>query len=209
MSHSETGFLQAVQELKSCLRSGNGLGAEDKYSAIWHTYVQFAGIYDRLRAGFLLYSIKSCVRFRGRTDSLEILETMRPQTLYELGLELLYSMRRTGPSPDTSGQEQEFQQIKTYILLHINDPQLTLSSVCRTYHISQAKLNKLFGKYEGQRPLDFVHLNRLRSAKQLLRQGMCVSQAAARVGYNGGKALNRVFKHYEGMTPGAYKSLAP
>ena len=58
----------------------------------------------------------------------------------------------------------------------------------------------------GEKVLDYINRIRLQEAKQLLQKcEINIEEVARKTGFNNSIALIRVFKKYEGITPGKYK----
>ena len=78
----------------------------------------------------------------------------------------------------------------------------------RKFAISVSYLSRTYKKITSIGVLDNIHMVRIARAKELLDNGVNVSEASARVGYQESRALIRAFKRYEGITPGQYQEMA-
>lgn len=187
--------------------------AIELYRKIWHAFIARTDLevnWDRLKAGYLIYSIMAFASHRNVGKSISSEEIAEDSdVLYEQGAHLIMCLEaetaQGGDDEDAPGAR--FHEIRAYILAHLHDQQLTLGTVSSHFQLSQSMLNKMFLKYESQKPLEFIHRSRISEAKRLLKEGMTGREVAAAVGYTRGKALSCAFKRYEGITPGEYKKL--
>ena len=94
-----------------------------------------------------------------------------------------------------------------YIRQNYNDSELNVNSLADNLHISSSYLSKLFIEQTGQRLLDFINQTRIQQAKVLLQQNVVVQEVASLVGLRTSANLIRLFKKYEGVTPGEYREM--
>jgi YesN/AraC family two-component response regulator len=67
-------------------------------------------------------------------------------------------------------------------------------------------LSRSYKKFRGINLLDYIHKIRIEKAK-LIINSTNLKDVAQQVGYYESKALIRVFKKYEGVTPGRFKKI--
>lgn len=70
-------------------------------------------------------------------------------------------------------------------------------------HMSRATFFKRFSRIAGTSPSQFLAQIRMKLATQLIEDGMSLSRAAEKVGYQSDAAFSRAFKKITGMLPGA------
>ncbi|MDC7126747.1 MAG: AraC family transcriptional regulator, partial [Spirochaetales bacterium] len=97
-----------------------------------------------------------------------------------------------------------FENTMTYIEKHYNDPEINVSAIADHFDINSAYYARVFKKYTGISPLDYIHKLRMKSAKELMGKGLSVKDAASIVGYGNPLTMSRAFKRYEGLTPGSF-----
>nr|WP_246238994.1 helix-turn-helix transcriptional regulator [Paenibacillus anseongense] len=69
-------------------------------------------------------------------------------------------------------------------------------------------LSKLFREQTGEGLLDYINKVRIVKAKELIEnQNITLNEIASLVGFSDVNALIRIFKKYEGVTPGKYKEM--
>jgi AraC-like DNA-binding protein len=110
---------------------------------------------------------------------------------------------------ETSEKSEEpewLQRVEKYTREHYVDSDINISLVADKFHISLSHLGRTFKKYRGVNMLDYIHELRIKRAKELMNQGVSVTDCAAEIGYVDAKSFIRAFKRCEGITPGQYKS---
>ena len=91
-----------------------------------------------------------------------------------------------------------------YIDEHFRDSGLNVAAVAAAQGISDSYLTRLFRSYMDCNVLEYIQRKRVEEAKELLRTES-IKDTAQMVGLWDTQALIRLFKKYEGVTPGAYK----
>ncbi len=85
---------------------------------------------------------------------------------------------------------------------------LNLAVIAEELGVSSGYLSRFFKEQHGEGLLDALNQVRLKKAKELLAEGKrTVAEIAETVGYYNSNAFIRVFKKYEGVTPGQYKGM--
>jgi AraC-like DNA-binding protein len=87
---------------------------------------------------------------------------------------------------------------------HYVEP-VCLSSLAAVACVSKFHLVRLFNATLGITPHRYQVLLRLSSAKAMLREGVCITEAAHGVGFSDNSHLNRSFRSVLGMTPTQYQ----
>jgi len=90
-------------------------------------------------------------------------------------------------------------------LLHARlDASLSLDELSRATQLDKFTLLRAFSRELGITPHAYLMQLRMSRACQLIAQGSRLADVALAVGYSEQSALNRVFKHLVGVTPGEY-----
>lgn len=98
--------------------------------------------------------------------------------------------------------------IAEYIKENYNNVNLGLSMIAEYFEITPTYVSRIFKEQMGEGILDYISKIRLEKAKQLLKEGECnIAMVSEKVGYTQSRALIRLFKKYEGVTPGKYKEI--
>lgn|GEM_PF-739147 len=95
---------------------------------------------------------------------------------------------------------------KEYIGGHFEDSSLSLMQVSEHVGISAPYLSKLFAEYVGESFSEYLNLQRVSLAKQLLEKTkLSAEEIGYQCGFNSRQSFNRVFKKHTGGTPGQYR----
>ncbi|HTG71174.1 MAG TPA: helix-turn-helix domain-containing protein [Candidatus Udaeobacter sp.] len=101
------------------------------------------------------------------------------------------------------------EKVKRFINEHIGEQSLTREEVANFVYLNPDYLNRVFKKEEGMSISDYVQLQRIEYAKQLLtRSEYSVSDIAVQSGYSNLSYFSTLFKKMTGMNPGDYRKLA-
>lgn len=96
-------------------------------------------------------------------------------------------------------------QLKSHIKSHLADS-LNISSLCRQFYLSRTKLYKISKQSFGMGISDYICLERMKKAKELLCTAeLPVSQIAEAVGISDTNYFIRLFKKHNGTTPLKYR----
>ncbi|WP_245583053.1 AraC family transcriptional regulator [Paenibacillus daejeonensis] len=100
------------------------------------------------------------------------------------------------------------ERMKTYINEQYANPMLSLAYIAEQFQITPQYLSSFFKKNSGVTLSDYLAQVRLRHAKRLLEeQDHTIGKIAEEVGYSSDIGFIRMFKKYEGITPGKYKEM--
>lgn len=108
------------------------------------------------------------------------------------------------PSPSYSGRETIVDAI-SYIREFASEP-LTLREIAERFRMSERHFQRLFKRHTGQPFYEFIQLQRVQLACELLRTTNHKLEAISeRVGYRDTQSFSSLFKRIEGRTPGQYR----
>ena len=83
---------------------------------------------------------------------------------------------------------------------------LSVAMVAEAMGVTPVAITRVFQRLLGMGTLDYIHHTRLKAAKQLLSASeRSIREIAELTGYNNSVTFIRVFKKYEGVTPGQYR----
>ncbi|MEZ5308906.1 MAG: AraC family transcriptional regulator [Pyrinomonadaceae bacterium] len=88
------------------------------------------------------------------------------------------------------------------------DNSVTLDVLARTQFTSKYHLLRLYKKYYGQTPKQFLTDVRIEKAKLLLRAGISVTETCFSVGFENPGSFSSLFKGRTGMTPSEFQKRA-
>ncbi|ALD21639.1 AraC family transcriptional regulator [Hymenobacter sp. DG25A] len=98
-----------------------------------------------------------------------------------------------------------FAHVVQYIKQHLTE-QITIEKLSELACMSKATFFRVFKRELGLTPVEYVIQERLAEAKRLLRNPLTtVTDVCFRTGFNNTAYFQKLFKQYEGVTPGLYK----
>lgn len=110
-------------------------------------------------------------------------------------------------SNSESQKEGLCSQVEEFIKQHYQDKNLSVGMISEKEGIEISQLSKKFKKEKGINIIDYIHMVRIKSSKELLcNETLTIKQIAELCGYVNSDAFIRAFKRYEGVTPGKYKN---
>jgi YesN/AraC family two-component response regulator len=100
------------------------------------------------------------------------------------------------------------EKVIGFVRENYSDKNLSVSQIGDHFGLTPQYVSRLFREQTGQVGLrDYISQTRVEAAKALLVEGASIDDTAARVGFASSHAFIRVFKKYEGITPGRYKTI--
>lgn len=111
-----------------------------------------------------------------------------------------YSMEEKGDKMDGNMAEKMINYIKSN---YSND--ISLTDISEHFNMSPCYLSTMFKFYTGENFRDYLNYYRVEKAKEYLKNGKTkIGLVAKMVGCNSINTFIRIFKKYEGMSPGKY-----
>jgi len=145
------------------------------------------------------------------SDRLDRLDPAVTQRLEANVFDLLVTALQFGPERRPEGEdlaEQHVRRVRSYIHLHLADPQLCPDRIAQAEGISTRYLHMLFRR-QGESVSRYVQLQRLEACRRSLERGdpngMSVTDIAFGWGFNDSSHFNRLFKAAYGVTPKAWR----
>ncbi|WP_158082258.1 AraC family transcriptional regulator [Paenibacillus ferrarius] len=100
------------------------------------------------------------------------------------------------------------QNIVRFIEENYKDADMNISMIGLRFDMKSTYLSKLFREQTGEVLLDYMNKVRIVKAKELIEsQNITMNEISSLVGFSDVNALIRIFKKYEGVTPGKYKEM--
>ena len=81
------------------------------------------------------------------------------------------------------------------------DKDLNLDLLSHIQFVSKFHLLRLFAKYYGQTPKQFLTDKRIEKSKEYLRQGMSIRETCYAIGFESPSSFSTLFKGRTGLTP--------
>lgn len=108
-------------------------------------------------------------------------------------------------SSSTSTKHKTIYSICEYISNHYAE-HLTLESLANDFFLSKYYLCRSFKEITGYGINEYIHIHRIKKAKQLLEESsLSVSQIASKLGYDSLTHFEKIFKTYMSISPLKYR----
>ncbi|WP_235949601.1 helix-turn-helix domain-containing protein [Paenibacillus glycinis] len=123
--------------------------------------------------------------------------------------EFAAAKRTSGVSMEREGSLRELiAGVMRFIEDRYTDANLNVNAIGEQFDLKGSYLSRLFKNQTGEGLLDCIHKTRIRQAKEMIRTKQeSINEISKLVGYNDAATFIRVFKKYEGITPGKYKEV--
>lgn len=109
---------------------------------------------------------------------------------------------------ETSKEKALKHQVLAYIDHHYAEEELSVNSICREIERSASSVMKAFG--DGNGVLYYINERRILEAKRMILEQngeVGIAKVSGAIGYGNQNTFIRVFKKYEGITPGKFCEL--
>ena len=123
------------------------------------------------------------------------------------GLNYCDGMEGTMQPVDFAKPSEDYRRIARaieYIETHFSD-RPSLDQMAAHVNLSRFHFDRLFKRWAGISPMQFLQSLTLEHTKQRLRESQSILEAALDAGLSGPGRLHDLFVTFEAMTPGAYK----
>ncbi|TDQ41072.1 helix-turn-helix domain-containing protein [Aureibacillus halotolerans] len=106
----------------------------------------------------------------------------------------------------TDYQNEMYLEIKRMVQEHYADQSFNVAAIANNLDRTQQHVSTFFSKHHGGSLKDYVAKVRLSHAKSMLRnRNNTIADVAKAIGYANDIGVIRLFKKYEGITPGQYR----
>ncbi|WP_158289530.1 helix-turn-helix domain-containing protein [Paenibacillus flagellatus] len=98
-------------------------------------------------------------------------------------------------------------ELLNYIHEHLTDRNLTLTSLSDQFGSSLSYLSRFIKNQTGTNFVDYLNKRRIELSKTLLVRDITIREVSQQVGFDNDLTFRRLFKKYEGINPGEFKSM--
>jgi AraC family transcriptional regulator of adaptative response/methylated-DNA-[protein]-cysteine methyltransferase len=115
--------------------------------------------------------------------------------------------RTTMPLKDYSQQSEDFRRIEKaiqFIEVHFKS-QPTLDQIAKSVHLSKYHFDRLFKRWAGISPIQFLQYMTLDYTKLKLAESKSLLETSLEAGLSGPSRLHDLFVTFEAMAPGDFK----
>jgi len=147
-------------------------------------------------------------KFKMLFNSLDSIHSLLQQQ--EIFFDCMYELLRPGNSAGqqslfTCNKDSRVQLLIGFIRSHYKED-ITLQQLADLVRLNPFHLVRLFKKSVGISPYDYLLIVRTENAKQLLRKGLKVQEAAIESGFYDSSHFNRMFYKFAGTSPKSFRS---
>lgn len=188
--------IRAFDEVEACISNNTAID-----SNLVELKLKILGLINRIAQLSLALEPKEDSAFRAESSGEETIpETSRGHWPAEA------SAPEAGHESVVFAEEaaDRLSEIKDYIIEHIDD-QLRVKNIAEHFELSAPYLSQYFKKSTGFTLSQFMTTQKMKLAKQLLKEGYQVTDVAMRLGYSSASHLITTFKEATGTTPKKYQ----
>lgn len=100
------------------------------------------------------------------------------------------------------------EQVTNYINENYFIKDLSQTNIADLFSITPQYLSTFFKQNTGQNMVDYINRLRIEKVKELLwNSRLTISEIADKTGFGSIRSLDRVFKNYEGISPGKFREI--
>ena len=196
---AENDYLHTLKSLcAECtrIRSMHSISAIKTYTSVSLLLMQYIDLYQlqgKIASKIALYPLYYIHDFSSWTEAFRYLEKLSRQIF-----DILHSKK-------LDRNEQLVQKIKTYIHDHISET-LTLTTISRIVNYNEAYISRLFKQINGMGISEYISLERIHKAKELLgTTADSMQNIATATGFDTAQYFSLVFKKTTGVSPSEYR----
>lgn len=214
MPNSTTSFLDLETRLLGCIRAADFSGMRlVMHELINNEFGETRPTVDTFR--FRIYGVVNTLLYllndiRGVVGD-ELVSALDPgprltsaRTLEEIVTEMDDIM--TALDAHTRGKRQPaaptwVHKVHDYVAESFRDPDVTVSSIADKFGMTPTYCSKIYREQYNVRLFDYIQLQRLEAAKELMKTDMSLKDISEAVGFSNALTMSRAFKRYEGAAP--------
>ncbi|TDF99507.1 helix-turn-helix domain-containing protein [Paenibacillus piri] len=212
--------LQHEQKILDCLKQGDFEGIREVLDQVIH----------RIEHSPTSISMAQCIYFEIVNTAMKALAELEPddyneiirrantlpaflqcktlQEVYKQTVSFYQSICEHISMSKVREQSDFKQEVIEFVKANCCDRNLSLGYLADKFDVSQSYLSRFFKNQLETSFVDYLHALRLARAKPLLMHtGRSIAEIAEDCGYSDSHSLIRVFRKYEGITPGRFKEM--
>ena len=97
------------------------------------------------------------------------------------------------------------EKVKDYVEANHINPELSVNMLGEVFDLAPSYLSRLFKEQADMALPTYIHKVRISHSKELLVKDLTMEEIALKVGYFSADSFGRIFKRFEGITPGKYR----
>ena len=141
-------------------------------------------------------------------------EELKRLSLNLMGIDVGFSIIQTGKIEELSKSEEKIEhdnvadeiimKAKNYISQNLSEP-ISRDDVAQFVHLDSSYFSKYFKKKAGINFHEYLQMERIKKAKELLERGCKVQEVISKTGFTNRNYFNQIFKQYVGCSPSDYR----
>lgn len=203
----EISGLSLVERLSAIEAEGEaGAGAAYRPAVILISgYAEFEYAQQAIQLGVVNYLLKP-IRREKLIDTVERALQIGEERSRATLLARMMDRKLLEAAGELNSVAEPVKEALRYVEEHL-DQGLGLRDAAQHVHLNPSYFSVLFKEQMGMTFIEYVTRLRIQKAKELLLQTkLPIGEIAERVGYQTTKYFNKVFKEYEGHSPGSYRN---
>jgi len=111
--------------------------------------------------------------------------------------------QQSTPAKTASPLSPKIQNVLRMLQNRLDNPP-SVKEMAKMAHMSEGTFRALFEKETGIPPNNYINIQRIREAKEMLKEGCSVTETAHALGYSSSQYFATVFKKWAGLSPSNY-----
>ena len=201
----EISGLSLVERLSAAEAEGEAGAAYRPAVILISGYAEFEYAQQAIQLGVVNYLLKP-IRREKLIDTVERALQIGEERSRATLLARMMDRKLLEAAGELNAVAEPVKEALRYVEEHL-DQGLGLRDAAQHVHLNPSYFSVLFKEQMGMTFIEYVTRLRIQKAKELLLQTkLPVGEIAERVGYQTTKYFNKVFKEYEGYSPGSYRN---
>lgn len=201
----EISGLSLVERLSAAEAEGEAGAAYRPAVILISGYAEFEYAQQAIQLGVVNYLLKP-IRREKLIDTVERALQIGEERSRATLLARMMDRKLLEAAGELNSVAEPVKEALRYVEEHLNQG-LGLRDAAQHVHLNPSYFSVLFKEQMGMTFIEYVTRLRIQKAKELLLQTkLPVGEIAERVGYQTTKYFNKVFKEYEGHSPGSYRN---
>jgi AraC-like DNA-binding protein len=213
--------LDTEQQLINQIKAGDYAGAKQTLDAIFQRNFNKESLSVQMAKCLLFDLINTMIKAMNQVsfacetqlfDKLNPLERLTgAQTIQELHVvmtDLSAEICQAVQAGRKDHGSQLVEDIRSFVSDQFRDYNLSISSIAEQFNLVPSYLSRLYKEQSGESLLDTINRTRIHEAKRMLKDpDRSISDITNAVGYLHSNTFIRIFKRFEGVTPGRFREI--
>lgn len=213
--------LDTEQQLINQIKAGDYTGTKQTLDAIFQRNFNKESLSVQMAKCLLFDLINTMIKAMNQVsfacetqlfDQLNPLERLTGaqtiQELYTVMIELSAEICQAVQAGHIDHGSQLVDDVRSFVSDHFREYNLSISSIAEHFNLVPSYLSRLYKDQSGESLLDTINRTRIQEAKRLLKDpDQSISDITHAVGYLHSNTFIRIFKRFEGVTPGRFRDI--